>query len=442
MGTRRQGGAAFVLSTAITLIFAGLLLGQSIGTGQLPQTEPSPLSEFSPTSELIEQLNHPGKPFTRGNIVTKEVDLQRAIRGYAALKRCSWSEAFRETASFLKMVPIKDEPAENMLSAGALYSVVNQDVYRITASQSFFDRLPENLRCIENGKRHLSLQVQILEVSAENRDSFRSFMIPGSFASFNNKFPQAKPYATAATYQDVEQSAGGLAEPVGTFVVASETKTKVFPTFMGRLDGAGVEKLISHVQSDASCAVTFSTSIRAFPGQTASISEAHTRPFVVGLNEVVGSNKHDGEVTRAHEPVIQAIEEGTVLRVRATGEAGQIRLDGDLALSEIQSVETFEYPAEPAAGSKHNGSAPEENQRLTVQVPEQKLKQVHLSTLVKEGQTVLIDPVFQRASRGKSIKEPKRVLKTKANANSRQARVLLMITPRFVDVNAQNDIQR
>ena len=70
MGTRRQGGAAFVLSTAITLIFAGLLLGQSIGTGQLPQTEPSPLSEFSPTSELIEQLNHSGKPFTRGNIVT------------------------------------------------------------------------------------------------------------------------------------------------------------------------------------------------------------------------------------------------------------------------------------------------------------------------------------------------------------------------------------
>ena len=50
----------------------------------------------------------------------------------------------------------------------------------------------------------------------------------------------------------------------------------------------------------------------------------------------------------------------------------------DIAVSEITDVKTFTYP-EMAGGA-------------TIQIPRQSIRQVNLSSLVDEGQTLLIDP--------------------------------------------------
>ena len=102
-------------------------------------------------------------------------------------------------------------------------------------------------------------------------------------------------------------------------------------------------------------------------------------------------------------------------------------MNADLALSDIASVETFGYSDSkqegPLAGSKEASSS------VTVQVPEQKLKQVHFSTLVDDGQTVFIDPVFTRKEKSKPVPkgeglEPLKPLET-------EYRMMMMIKPKW-----------
>ena len=90
-------------------------------------------------------------------------------------------------------------------------------------------------------------------------------------------------------------------------------------------------------------------------------------------------------------------------------------------------METFGYSDTkqkgPLAGSEEASSS------VTVQVPEQKLKQVHFSTLVADGQTVFIDPVFTRKEQPKQVPgkdglEPLKPLKT-------EYRMMMMIKPKW-----------
>ncbi len=440
---RRDSSCAFWF---FSLILGVTCLQTNIGLGQIRETnqtlttvppspmEPSPLSRFSATTPLINQLNQaqqvngvwlssplPASPSTSQALVTKEIDLKKTLRKYAAYNKCSLNEAFAETVSFLKMVPLHDKNARPMVGAQAIYSIVKQDIYRISAPQKFFEALPLNLLCLENGKRNLSIEIHFLGIPAEDSETFRSLMVPGSFDSFNNKIPQATPYATTASYQNESANENQTSQTGGTFVVATETRTKVYPTFMGRLDDTGVKKLIESLESDEKSSVTVAPTFVVLPGQTAGIADASTRPFVVGVNRV------EGEFAIAHQPVVQPIEEGTMLMLRATGENGKIRLDADLALSEIESVETFGYSDfkrnGPLAGSEKTATS------VTLQVPEQKLKQVHLSTLVEEGHTLFIDPVFERVIQSGSQKSKGNRLKTS------KSRVMLLIKPVWVESN-------
>lgn len=401
------------------------------------QMEQSPLSQFSTSDNLIDQLNRPNKigglwvnpaakqTIARQAMVTKEVNLRKTLEKYAAFRNCSLDEAFVETVSFLKMVPLRDEAATRMVGAQAIYSIVGHDIYRISAQQQFFDALPINLLCIENGKRNLLIEVHFLGIPADNPETFQSMMVPGTFVSFNNKMPLATPYATTASYRD--ESTRRNTSGSGTFVAATETKTKVYPTFMGRLDDAGVKKLLGSIDDKNKMKVTMAPSLVVSPGQTGSVRDARSRPFVVGMRRV------EGDFALAHQPIVQPIEEGTFLLIRGTGENGKIRLDADLALSEIESVETFGYSDVkrdgPLAGDEKTTTP------VTIQVPEQKLKQVHFSTLVDDGHTVLIDPVFKRDVRTRIEKRMNAISGATVDpAMPPKSRIMLMIKPRWVEI--------
>lgn len=430
---------------AAVCLFANVGLGQISKTDQTPTSsptspmEPSPLSRFTAPTPLINQMNQARRlsgvwislaqstqPTGSMVLVTKEVDLKGTLRKYAAYKNCSLNEAFAETVSFLKMVPLHSKSDSSMVGAQAIYSIVKQDIYRISGPQTFFDELPWNLMCIENGKRNLSIDIHFLGLPEDSSETFKSLMIPGSFVSFNNKIPQATPYATTATYKNEFADTGQQSDANGTFVVATETRAKVYPTFMGRLDDEGVKKLFKSVQVNKGYKVTMAMSLVVSPGRTGSVADASTRPFVVGMKRV------EGEFTIAHQPIVQPIEDGTFLMLRATGQNGKIRLDADLAFSEIESVETFGYSDlkqnGPLAGSEKTATP------VTVQIPEQKLKQVHFSTLVEEGHTVFIDPVFKR-NVDTRIEKRLQVLHQGNDAKKAKSRVMLMIKPRWVDAN-------
>ena len=436
----------------ICVEFLGILcLAANVGWGQVQTTnqtltetppspmEASPLSQFSAATPLINRMSQAQRvsgvwlssPQTthRGenqHLVTREIDLRTTLQKYAKFKQCTLNEAFAETVSFLKMVPLHNKTKSEMVGAQAVYSIIEQDIYRISAPQSFFDALPLNMLCLENGKRNLKIEIHFLAIPADNPETFKSLMIPGSFVSFNNKIPQVTPYATSATYQDEASNLDQVHPPGGTFVVATETRTKVYPTFMGRLNDQGVKKLVASAKADKNFRITMAPSLVVSPGQTASIADASMRPFVVGLNRV------EGDFAVAHQPIVQPVEDGTFLMLRATGEDGKIRLDADLALSEIESVETFGYSDSKPQENRDNT---DEASNLTVQIPEQKLKQVHFSTLVEEGHTLLIDPVFKKNVETRIEKRLNLIKNNGKNLKSPKSRVMLMIKPRWVPVN-------
>lgn len=406
-----------LLFSAITgLVFSASVLGQSNANNKLPQVDPHPHSPLSQYSKLDQLIESPARRalVIRGDeekLITKEVDLRATLKRYAAYKKCSLDQAFADTVAYLKMVPLQESEAKRVVGTQAYYSIVEKDIYRITAPTKFFNRLKENLLCLEHGKRYMQLEVHFLHVSPKQIEQLQNFMMPGSYVAFNNKFPEMVPYATQASYEDSAKWRGKKSKANGTFVVASETKTKIYPTFLGRLNDDGARRMLSTFNKDTDSEILLAPRIKVIPGQTATVTDAATRPYVIGVNRI------EGDFTVAHQPIVQSVEDGIILKLRSIDEDGKIRLDGDLALCEISSVGTFKLPT--PQGKKENP--------VTVQVPEQKVKQVHWSTLIQEGETLLIDPVFEAKTFGEPVAKGKKVFVNKTR------RVLVMIKPRFVE---------
>ncbi|MGY8749417.1 MAG: hypothetical protein ACKVHR_15335 [Pirellulales bacterium] len=404
--------------------------------------EPSPLSQFSFSGPLVEQMSHmqtlsnssgtlTGTPAAHATshpsslfLVTREVDLKKTLQKYAKFKGCSLDEAFATTVSTLKMSPILDSSTKRVVGAEAAYSIVGDDVYRITASQLFFDALSMNLMFIENGKRRLTIETHFLKLPMDKPEEFKPFLVPGSFVAFSNRIPQAKAFATSATYRNEMESRQQAGVPAGTFVMSTETKTKVYPTFMGRLTDEGVNRMVKDFISKPDCEIVKGPRVVVMPGIVSAISVAESRPFVVGVNRV------EGKFSVAHQPIVQVVEQGNLFKFRLFGDEGKIRLNADLALSDIASVETLSYSDPkrngPLAGSEEAASS------VTVQVPEHKLKQVHFSTLVEDGLTVFIDPVFTRKE---SVKPAPRTEGSEGleplKPRETEYRMMMMIKPRW-----------
>lgn len=403
-------------SFRLSLILGVLLLCFS-GDGicqqnQLQNPRPdSPLSDYAPTGIQAHPQQHltpiQGKiihnagalnlapTFYTQNYQTVDVDFGPAIRGYALTRKCTLDEAFSETVKFLNLRHDKAPEDQKGSAARAIYSIVGKDVYRITARPEFFEALPYMLKSVEHGKRLVQVEFRFLKIPAEKVGLLQSYLVDGRFQTFNNKIPKSSPYATNGTYANAatQQSVNEDPKPESTFVAATETVTKSLPTFIGRLDSNGLKRIIEMIQSDAETHLVLAPKVVVFPGQTATVSDVAHRPFVVGINRI------QGEFAEAEQPIVQSVEDGSLVRVRALSENGKIRLDGDMAISEIVAVDTFSYPKGPVRLDK---PSPEET---VIQVPQQRVKQVHWSTLVAPGETLLIDPVFDSSiqiKKGKS----------------------------------------
>ena len=166
------------------------------------------------------------------------------------------------------------------------------------------------------------------------------------------------------------------------------------PVTTARLSEGNLNLLTEYLRKSPSAEILSRPMLSAMPGQAANVSIMEYRPFVVALKSVTGQ---DGEI--AHEPIVQAIENGTTVRVMANPKGERIHLMTDIAVSEITDVKTFTYP-EMAGGA-------------TIQIPRQSIRQVNLSSLVDEGQTLLIDPnLTTETVRGKADGQKRKLLVT------------------------------
>ena len=387
--------------------------------------EPSPLSRYVPQSaKAIHQIVPNGQFATPGGIVNaanhpetytaRNVDLSSTLAKYAAVRKCSINQAFADTVAHLKLAPIQERMSANGSAAVGYYKVVHGDTYQITAQNKFFKQLPDALVSLANGNQQIRFEIHFVSVPLEKVGSIRKFMLADSFKTFNNSFPVLEPIATHAMLPRNAELPTATSKPTGTFVSASETRTKVYPTFTGRFDSTRFKNLLTIFQADEKINIMHAPSMVAYAGISASVSDAAQHPFVVGINRVKGDHHS------ASKPVIQAIEDGTAVKLRATIDEkdGFLRLDGDLALSEVLSVETFGYP----------DAILNKPENVTVQIPEQKLKQVHWSTAIRDGNTIMIDPVFTTVIG----RQEKSFLGAKKKFIREETRLLLFVTPKLV----------
>ena len=413
MQNRSNRNSAFVaLGCLVVLISVPIqtAFGQSVVTIEDAKKSfvPSPLSSFDAITDQPEYFSSTIPP---NQYVTHKIDLRSVLRAYASKHHCSMNEAFATVAKKLQMVPHDPDATDLSKQRNAYYRSVQNDTYAITARQVFFNELHANLYQLQYGNQQIVIEVRIALVPDEDVKVLQSFMVPNSFQAFGNQLPQVVPESTVATANDAKQDRPGRTESNGTFVLASESKTKALPTFIGKLDPAGEKQLIRFSKSRANMEIRQAPTLTVLPGTRATVTDASMLPFIVSDRRI------EHRLGVSYQPVSQNIEDGTKMIFRAELKDGKIQMTGDLVFSKILGVETFDYPY---AKDKHGNS-------VKIQVPEHHVRKVHWSTSLESGNTLLIDPVevFE-----KEIKPKTRLKK----AVSQKMRRMIMVKTALIEM--------
>lgn len=392
---------------------------------------PSPLSSMNVDPKAPKYYSSTINP---NQFVTHRVDLKRALEAYSRHNQCSMNDAFDALAKRLQMVP-RDAVNQKVPSAGnsklrrpdalapipgqeklrnAIYQIVEKDVYAITARQVFFNELQANLHQFQYGDEQIVIEVRFVSVPTKDVGKLQLFMIPNTFTAYENQLPQVIPMATYAlanpANKKLDSAAKLPASPTGTYVSATETKTKAFPTFMGLMTSKGLKQLVDHCKGRSETHLIQAPTVTMFPGTSGTVADAAMRPFVVSVKPVKVGQQVE------YQPVIQMVEDGVKLAFKADSEGGKVNITGDLIFSSIPEVETFEYP----------NAVNQQGESVKIQIPEHHVRRVHWATSIESGKTLLIDPVetFEQQIR------PKSRFKKAINLSMRK---VILVTPRIIE---------
>lgn len=184
------------------------------------------------------------------------------------------------------------------------------------------------------------------------------------------------------------------------FVYSTTSTVQSLPSRVTRLTDGQVKTLIDKVQADAKSNILQAPKVTVFPGQQATIKDTTQRPFVVSAKPV-----KDGSAV-AMQPIVRVFEDGLTIQLCATLRGDdQLEMRSHITFSQIGDVDEFTF------------------QETTVQIPEQHLRQVHVSKVIDDEATLLIDPHFVT-----EVATPKRF---RTFAVSRQYTIVLL-TPRII----------
>ena len=299
-------------------------------------------------------------------VYTKVVSLESTIAKYAASKSIPLEQARADALIFLGLTPRIRE--HHFSHEQATFTRVEGDQYQISATPQYFESLPAMQRSLEFGKRQVAFHCQMFSVEVKNSKRLNAFLTPGSAEVYCSKIPEVQPVATAQQTPTEDTSS--------SFVSSSTVVRKNTPVTTGLITEQRLTELNEYLK-ESKTNVVYSPMVLAYLGQAASVSDSALRPFVVGLEAINQDNRRVGM-----QPVIQAIEDGSTIRVKALPRDGKIQLFSDIVISEVVGVDQMTFTG---AGDKS---------RQSIQMPEQRLRQIHLSTMLDEGSAIMIDPNF------------------------------------------------
>ncbi len=300
------------------------------------------------------------------------------------------------------IVLVTSADAQNMISKEAMIPGPLQD-WQTNAEQ----RLSQTLVSSAETKS-IAIDVAILKVDPKCDVSLKSFFKPGTFEVHTGAIPAVD---WNAELGESRKSTGDKPEKSSIrFATSCDSVRKTLPVMLAKLDDAGVDAL---KQSLSDQTITNAPTATCHSGFPATIHDIQQRPFVVGVKPVVNSK------SIAHQPVIQTIEDGTVLRFQPTESNGSIELNASIAHSTVSNVETLQISGN-------------ESQGVVIQIPEQTLKQVRLGATLEDGETLFIDPRLQIRTEEQHKLKKRPFVKPKTQVEVVHKNVYLLVKTRIV----------
>lgn len=246
----------------------------------------------------------------------------------------------------------------------------------------------------QNQKPPLSLEVpadkeqvlvEVIQLSVDlNSDvPLKSFFKPGSFEVHNGTLPEV----------DLESKLGvGNTNNIGNspsstakFAEGTQSVRRSMPVMLAKLGAEGIAGIKAALKNES---VAFGSTLVCYSGESGTISDLSLRPFVVGVKR-----KSIGDAV-AHQPVIQTVEDGLLMNFKPTIVDGNIDLVANLAHSKVTAAKSFTISGR-------------ENHGVTIQIPEQSINRVRVSSLIKVGESLFVDPRLQiEVERPKDSKIP------------------------------------
>jgi len=205
--------------------------------------------------------------------------------------------------------------------------------------------------------------------------------------------------------------------------------------------------LLQAAQGDRRSNILQAPKVTLFDGQTATIADTSSRPFVVGIIPVVG------DFAAAHQPVVTVLNEGTTLSVQAVVSHDRrfVRLTLVPFFSQIGDVDTFRFVGSTTSDSGTNildsdgnpigvnDNVEQSTEGAVVQLPTFQFTTVSTTVNVPDGGTVLLGGIKRlregRNERGVPMlgKLPyvNRLFKNVGIGRETQS-LMLMATPRII----------
>ena len=225
------------------------------------------------------------------------------------------------------------------------------------------------------------LELTQLIVDLDSEVPLRSFFKPQTFEVHNGVLPAVD--ADSGTGKTSSSNIPGSINSTTKFASSCESVRRATPIMLAKLDDKGTQAMKAALGKTANGTAP---TVVCFSGQTAVVKDVAYQPFVVGVKPLT----KDGET--AYQPILQTVENGLVTRIKPTIKDGKIDLTANLAHSKVSEVETFMI-----SGIKRKNLS----KGVMIQIPEQTLKHINLSTSLEDGETLFIDPRLQIESREK-----------------------------------------
>lgn len=262
----------------------------------------------------------------------------------------------------------------------------------------------------------IALEAFIVWVPEENVGRIWKTTIAGSSEIHRGRHPDIKPTSTMdPKYSDT------------TEVHATSRSFSAWPVRTAAITDTTWKQMSTQIKRSTAMNIIQAPTTVVYDGQAATVSDTQNRPFVIDVNTI----SKDGGI--ANLPVIKLFDDGTKFVFKAKVNKNQIMLRGDLAISEVESVETFNYSDFSPSSKQKNGRLDKTppSTGVTVQVPRIRMTTVHFASAITQGNAIIVDPMH----RVESTKTEKTLFGKKST--TKLDRMLLVVLPKIL---SQEDV--